>query len=360
MPAVMAFQKIALSQEQLQQVERIARGEREFLRLGSFELLRRDPTFGISLHHFTKASRRELATLLTEASSKMGIGTQTPEPSVLSNFSEISRRQSRHLVDGMKLDNRNFYLARDSGETFPHGLMMVIIPLALDDIEHFENLLLATGVTLQILANSQDRLQQVALTAIDNDSSLNFARKDERIAPVDKPSYMAIWEGIVSLHQLLVALSIHQHPSLNRQQVIESVLRRPEGNGTTLASRIASQFSLGVLGPMNQLGQFPSPLIDTQRRDKVSLNPLFLSEMQRQRNELQISATTEYAAGYGCPMSYYMAEHCKSGIDALAEIYLRIYQRVYRLRLNSAQSLDSIESLLNSYAPEFEYNGLEF
>ena len=225
--------------------------------------------------------------------------------------------------------SRSFFwresLEREDGSSFDFNIGAI----GEGDIEAYIKIHLTAGIMLNWLHREKDNLNNI-LVDID-DSSLNFARKMYPLVEdsVQKPSYRALQEGILSLSQYLLFLTSAKVEGASTADLVQKLLSPIDERGLSPIGKFTQVLAMGFLGPAHLNGILMKEPVRLSRKGRVvpSADLMELIEDIQIMNTFDVNKQmlSSEISTLGCPMAM-RCDGEASPVDALAAVFLSIYE----------------------------------
>ncbi len=220
-------------------------------------------------------------------------------------------------------------------------LEFIPTPIGSYQLDHYHNLILTTSSILHMLKSNKAKL--TPLTVDIDAGDINFGRKEGSLYLADgmisksNPSYNALVEGIISLHQLLVMLTASKIESVEPEQIIKDLLEKNEHNSTSI-SKITQMLPMALVGPLAIADRYIDSPLQISKNGRFVPTPHFMAFLKSLKNNLiplvNSSQAEKHVTCTGCPMVA-RNEEGVGAIDLLAEMYLNVYENVIKYNFNS-------------------------
>ncbi len=210
----------------------------------------------------------------------------------------------------------------------------LVTPIGKMEPQVYYDLLVTTGVLMHILHKNSARLEPL-IREIDQ-SEVDFFRRHQTISIPSTggtsryhPTFWALQEGILSLHQLMVMMHAEGVAPLNPAGLVNSLTTL--NGGRTPLNHITRALPMAVVGPFAMRGHFLEQPLRRSERGHLVPTEVFKNYVLNLREDFRPDVLENGINGpvscLGCPVTS-APEGRPTGVDQLSSSFQNIFNRI--------------------------------
>ncbi len=297
-----------------------------------------DISQNIHIARYPSRVHRETENQITEQIASSSAITKAGIPELLYKilyFNGTNNGPSARLAEGHRYEAEFFlwtshFLEISRSSQFDY----LVTPIGKMEPQVYYDLLLTTGVLMHILHNNSARLQPL-IREIDQ-SELDFFRRHQTISIPSTggtsryhPTFWALQEGILSLHQLMVMMHAEGVAPMNPSGLVNSLTTA--NGGRTPLNHITRALPMAVVGPCAMRGHFFDQPLRMSERGNLVPSDAFKDYVLNLREDFRPDVLENGISGpvscLGCPVTS-TPNGQATGVDQLSSSFQNIFNRI--------------------------------